>query len=179
MSDDLPQVKGIEGVLARRYPQVYERLKALSEQTGQSILDLLVSYTNWALDIREYGSYITEQELKKITPEALYTALRFLMFFEDRYIRLASYVNVSNALAIFDAIRQLLVQSTVSTSQQQTTQVLPIIPPQPSTVDRFVNAIIKAIDMFSMGRSELRKELAKDIASELIKLSQQQQQTSQ
>jgi len=42
---------GVEGVLARKYPELYQKLKDLSVKTGQSVLDLLASYTNWALEL--------------------------------------------------------------------------------------------------------------------------------
>jgi hypothetical protein len=170
---ELAREKGVEGVIAKKYPQLYERLKTLSEQTGQSVIDLMASYTNWALEIREFSTLVTPEDLTKITPEALYSALKLLLFFEERYIRLASYVNVSQGLAVFDALRQLLLSTQVA--QQQSQQPLPslLIPPQPSTVDRLINSIVRAIEMFSMGREEVRRELAKSIAEELIRMSQQ------
>jgi len=169
---ELAREKGVEGVIAKKYPQLYERLKTLSEQTGQSIIDLLASYTNWALEIREFSTLVTPEDLMKITPEALYSALKLLLFFEERYIRLASYVNVSQGLAVFDALRQLLLSTQVTQQQSAQQPLLPLVP-QPSTVDRLVSAIVRAIEMFSMGREEVRRELARSIAEELIRMSQQ------
>jgi hypothetical protein len=176
---ELAREKGVEGVIAKKYPQLYERLRTLSEQTGQSVIDLLASYTNWALEIREFSTLVTPEDLHEITPKALYSALKLLLFFEERYIRLASYVNVSQGLAVFDALRQLLLSTQVA--QQQSTQqpLLPLVPPQPSTVDRLINSIVKAIEMFSMGREEVRRELARSIAEELIRMSQQPTQQQQ
>jgi hypothetical protein len=175
---ELAREKGVEGVLAKKYPDLYERLKQISEQTGQSILDLIASYTNWALEIREFSTLVTPEDLKRINSEALYSALKLLLFFEERYIRMASYVNVSQALAIFDALRQLYIATAPMQTQQQQQPIIPFVPPQPSTIDRFINAVVRAIEIFSMGREEVRRTLAKEIAEELIKISQTQSQPS-
>jgi len=170
---ELAQVKGIEGVFAKKYPELYERLKAVSQQTGQSVLDLLASYTNWAMEIREFSTFVTPEDLKRISPEALYSALKLMMFFEERYVRLASYVNVSQALAIFDALRQLLIYQTATTQQGQPAQpLIPLMPPQPSRIDRLIDAILRGIEMFAMGREDVRKQIAEEVAKKLIELAQ-------
>jgi len=170
---EIAQVKGIEGVLAKKYPELYERLKAVAERTGQSLLDLIASYTNWAMELREFSTLVTPEDLKNITPESLYSALKMIMFFEERYIRLVSYINVSQALAIFDALRQLLLYQTVPSTQGQTTQpILPLVPPQPSKIDRLIDAVLKGIELFSMGREDVRKQIAEEVARKLLELAQ-------
>ena len=170
---EISQIKGIEGVFAKRYPELYEKLKIVSQQTGQSLLDLIASYTNWAIELRQFSTLVTPEDLKHITPEALYSALKMIMFFEERYIRLVSYINVSQALAIFDALRQLLLYQTVPTTQGQPSQpLLPLMPPQPSKIDRLIDAIIKGIEVFSMGREDVRRQIAEEVAKRLIELAQ-------
>jgi len=170
---ELAQVKGIEGVFAKKYPELYERLKAVSQQTGQSVLDLLASYTNWAMEIREFSTLVTPEDLKRISPEALYSALKLMMFFEERYVRLASYVNVSQALAIFDALRQLLIYQTATTQQGQPSQpLIPLMSPQPSRIDHLIDAILRGIEMFTMDREDVRKQIAEEVAKKLIELAQ-------
>jgi hypothetical protein len=168
---------GVEGVLARKYPELYQKLKDLSVKTGQSVLDLLASYTNWALELREYSTYVTDEDLKNVTPQSLYSALKLLLFFEERYIRLASYVNISTATAILDYVKSLYYPVQVQSSPSQPPPPLPLIPQQQS--DRFtrlMDAILRAIEMLSMGSEDVRRRLAYDIAQELIKLSQPQPQ---
>jgi len=168
---------GVEGVLARKYPELYQRLKDLSVKTGQSVLDLLASYTNWALELREYSTYVTEEDLKNITPQSLYAALKLLLFFEERYIRLASYVNISTATAILDYVKSLYYPIQVQSSPSQPPPPIPIIPPsQPDRFTKLMDAIVRAIEMFSMGSEDVRRKLANDIAQELIRLSQPQPQ---
>jgi len=168
---------GVEGVFARKYPELYRRLKDLAEKTGQSFIDLLASYTNWALELREYSTYITEEDLKNVTPQSLYAALKMLLFFEERYIRLASYVNISTATAILDYVKSLYYQFPTQTSPSQPPPPIPIIPPsQPDRFTRLMDAILRAIEMFSMGSEDMRRKLANDIAQELIRLSQPQSQ---
>ena len=172
--------RGAEGVIARKYPQLYEKLKEISERTGQSILDLLASYTNWALEIREFSSMVTQEDLANITPESLYASLKLLMFFEERYIRLISYMNVANALAIFNALRELLTYSTTAATAQQTTApLLPLVPPQPSRVERLIDAILRGIEMATLGSEGTRRQLAREIAEEIVKLASQQQTPSE
>jgi len=164
---------GVEGVLARKYPELYQKLKDLSVKTGQSVLDLLASYTNWALELREYSTYVTDEDLKNVTPESLYSALKLLLFFEERYIRLASYVNISTATALLDYIKSLYYPIPQQASPSQPPPPLPPIPPsQPDRFTRLMDAILRAIEMFSMGSEDVRRKLAYDIAQELIKLSQ-------
>jgi hypothetical protein len=168
---------GVEGVLARKYPELYQKLKDLSVKTGQSVLDLLASYTNWALELREYSTYVTDEDLKNVTPESLYSALKLLLFFEERYIRLASYVNISTATAILDYVKSLYYPVSTQSSPSQPPPPLPPIPPsQPDRFTKLMDAILRAIEMFSMGSEDVRRRLAYDIAQELIKLSQPQTQ---
>jgi hypothetical protein len=168
---------GVEGVLARKYPELYQKLKDLSVKTGQSVLDLLASYTNWALELREYSTYVTDEDLKNVTPESLYSALKLLLFFEERYIRLASYVNISTATAILDYVKSLYYPISTQSSPSQPPPPLPPIPPsQPDRFTKLMDAVLRAIEMFSMGSEDVRRRLAYDIAQELIKLSQPQPQ---
>jgi len=168
---------GVEGVLARKYPELYQKLKELSAKTGQSVLDLLASYTNWALELREYSTYVTDEDLKNVTPESLYSALKLLLFFEERYIRLASYVNISTATAILDYVKSLYYPIQTQTSPSQPPPPIPMIPPsQPDRFTKLMDAILRAIEIFSMGSEDVRRRLAYDIAQELIRLSQPQPQ---
>jgi hypothetical protein len=170
---------GIEVALAKKYPELYAKLKDLSERTGKSILDLMASYTNWAIELREYATFVTEADLKNITPEALYSALKLLMFFEERYIRLISYINVAQAEAVINTMFRLFYP--MYTSQQSTAPATPFTPPpppQPDRVSRLMDAILRAIEMFSMGQEDVRRQLAREIAEELLRLSQPSQSSS-
>jgi len=167
--------RGIEGVVARKYPQLYEKLKDISERTGQSVLDLMASYTNWAIEVREFSTMVTHEDLANVTPESLFASLKLLLFFEERYIRLISYMNVANALAIFNALRELLTYSTTTTTQQAPSPILPLVPQQPSRLERLLDAIIKGIEMATLGSGEIRRQLAREIAEEIVRLASQQE----
>jgi len=96
-----------------------------------------------------------------------------LLFFEERYIRLASYVNISTATAILDYVKSLYYPIPTQASPSQPPPPLPPIPPsQPDRFTKLMDAILRAIEMFSMGSEDVRRRLAYDIAQELIKLSQ-------
>lgn len=163
------QEKGIEGFLKRYNPVLYEKLKALSEQTGSSIPELLSNYTEWALEIREYSTLITKEDLKNITPEALYSALKFILFFEERYIRTMSYISISNALAILDVINRLA-------QQQQVPPVIPTPPqpqPQPDRFSKLVDAVIRGIEAFQQSQEVQRKLLANEIATSIVRKAEE------
>jgi hypothetical protein len=168
---------GVEGVLARKYPELYAELKELAERTGRSVLDLMASYTHWALELRRYSSIVTEEELKKVTPEALHAALKMILFFEERYIRLASYANIATATQVFEWLRTLYYPYPQATSQPQAVPIVPP-PPQPDRVSQIINAVLRAIEMFSMGSEEVRRQLAREIAEELARVAGQGQKPS-
>jgi hypothetical protein len=162
---------GIEGVLARKYPELYAELKELAQRTGRSVLDLLASYTHWALELRKYSSIVTEEDLKKVTPEALHAALKLLLFFEERYIRLASYANIAVATQVLDYLKSLYYPYPQTPSQPQTVPIPVPPPPQPDRVSQIINAVLRAIEMFSMGSEEVRRQLAREIAEELMRIA--------
>jgi hypothetical protein len=166
------QKTGVEGVIARKYPELYQKLKDISQKTGQSVLDLLVAYTNWALELREYSTVVTEEDLKNIDAKSLYSALKMLLFFEERYIRLASYMNIATAMQVLDYLRTLYYPQP-STTTTSTPAIIPPPPqPQPDRVSQILNAVLRAIEMFSMGSEEVRRQLAREIAEELLKQAQ-------
>ncbi len=166
------QKSGVEGVIARKYPELYQKLKELSTRTGQSVLDLLVAYTNWALELREYSTIITEEDLKNIDAKSLYSALKMILFFEERYIRLASYMNIATAMQVLEYLRTLYYPQQSTTTAQTPVIIPPSAPQQPDRVSQILNAVLRAIEMFSMGSDEVRRQLAREIADELLKQAQ-------
>ena len=166
------QKTGVEGVIARKYPELYQKLKELASKTGQSVLDLLVAYTNWALELREYSTIVTEEDLKNVDAKSLYSALKMILFFEERYIRLASYMNIATAMQVLDYLRTLYYPQPSTTPTQTPTIIPPPPQPQPDRVSQVLNAVLRAIEMFSMGSEEVRRQLAREIAEELLKQAQ-------
>ena len=154
--------------LARKYPALAEKLKKISEETDTPIDEVIASYLNWALELKEFSTLITESDLKKITPESLVSALKLMMFMEQQYFKVLAYANLAQGIQLYNTIVQAIRGAVPETGGGIT-----IPPPTPSTVDRWVNAILRAIELFTLGRPEVREQLAKEVAQQLLKLSQQ------
>jgi hypothetical protein len=170
---ELAREKGIEGVFAKRYPELYERLKQIAEQTNQSIVDLIASYTNWALELREFSSVLTKEDLRNITPDSLYSAMKLLLFLEERYLRIAGYINWNSLIALIDVFNRMALAYQTSSSQSSPSPIIPFIPsqPEPDRSNRLLEMVLKTLEYFSMGREDVRKQLAKEVARELFKMA--------
>lgn len=164
------QEKGVEGVIARKYPDLYERVKEVAEVTGESVLDIIYKYAKWALEVQKFSSVLTMEDLKNVSPEALLAAMKMLLFFEQQYFKAIAYANLAQAVQLVQTWQQLFTPYTTGGKE-----VIPQ-PPPPSTVERWVNAILRAIELFTMGREEVRRSLAKEVATELAKLAESSEQ---
>jgi hypothetical protein len=180
MSEDIVDVKkeiarekGIEGVFAKRYPELYERLKQIAEQTNQSVIDLIASYTNWALELREFSGVLTKEDLKNITADSLYSAMKLLLFLEERYLRIAGYISWNNLIALLDVFNRMYMAYSGSQSQTPPAPILPLPSPQQEAdkTGKLFDVILKTLEYFSMGREDVRKALAKEVAKELFKMA--------
>lgn len=172
----------INAVIARRYPELYEKLS----QLGGDVLDRMAELAEWALNVKEYSMVVTPQELSKITPEALNVALKFVLFYHDQYLRLASSVNtqaISNIYALVANMLSTLSQYYQGLPSQQIAQSS-TQPQIPTPIPRYyypgvdqtkaIETIMRVLELFTMGREDIRKQLAKDIALELLNLSKQE-----
>jgi len=153
--------------IAKKYPALADKLKRMAEETGTPIDELIASYLNWAIEVREFSTYVTEADLKKVTPEALTSALKLMMFMEQQYFKVLAYANLAQGIQLYNIIASAMRGIAPAEAGIQ----LP--PPSPSTVEKVVNSIMRAIELFTLGRPEVRQELAKEVARELLKLSQQ------
>lgn len=178
--------RSTNAVIARRYPELYEKLS----QLGGDVLDRMAELAQWALNVKEYSMVVTPQELSKITPEALNVALKFVLFYHDQYLRLASSVNtqaISNIYALVANMLSTLSQYYQGLPSQQIAQTAtqPSTQPQiPTPIPRYyypgvdqtkvIETIMGVLELFTMGREDIRKQLAKDIALELLNLSKQE-----
>jgi len=153
--------------IAKKYPSLAEKIKKMAEETGMSVEEIIASYLNWAIEVREFSTYVTEADLKKVTPEALTSALKLMMFMEQQYFKVLAYANLAQAIQLYNIIASAVRGYVPSETGIQ----LP--PPSPSTVEKVINSIMRAIELFTLGRPEVREELAKEVAKELLKLSQQ------
>jgi hypothetical protein len=164
-------VKGVEGVLARRYPELYKALREMAEETGQDVLDLFASLANWAFEVRKYSTVITKEDLKNITPEALHAAMKFVLFYQEQYYKVQAYANVAALQSIYSMVEGLLQARLAQVSGREGAVVLPPIP-SPSTVERIAQSILRAIELFTIGKPEVTEQLATAVARKLIEMSQ-------
>lgn len=168
---------GIEGYIARKDPELYEFLKTEAKASGLAFTEYILGLLKWAYEIRTYTSFITKQDLENIKPECLYSALRFLQFFEKQYFNILAYAQVSAVTQIYTIVEQIMAMRRMETPRPTETGLPPLPPPTPSTVQRIVDAILRAIEMFTVGRPDVSSEIARKVAQELIRLTSQAPQT--
>jgi hypothetical protein len=164
-------LKGVEGVLARRYPELYRALKEMAVETGQDVLDVFASLANWAFEVRKYSTVITKDDLKNITPESLHAAMKFLLFYQEQYYKTQAYANVAAVQSIYSIVEGLLQARLAQASGREGAVILPPIP-SPSTVERISQSILRAIELFTIGKPEITEQLATAVARKLIEMSQ-------
>jgi len=161
----------ILSAIAKKYPSLAKKIKKMSEDTGMSVEEIIASYLNWAVEVREFSTFVTEADLKKVTPEALTSALKLMMFMEQQYFKVLAYANLAQGIQLYNII------ASVARGVAPSEVGIQLPPPSPSTVERLVNSILRAVELFTLGRPEVRQELAKEVAKELLKLSQESTQT--
>jgi len=161
----------ILSAIGKKYPSLAEKLKKIAEDTGMPVEEVVASYLNWAVEVREFSTYVTEADLKKVTPEALTSALKLMMFMEQQYFKVLAYANLAQGIQLYNIIASAMRGVAPAEAGIQ----LP--PPSPSTVEKLVNSILRAVELFTLGRPEIRQELAKEVAKELVRLSQESTQT--
>ena len=172
-------------LLSKRYPELAERIRRIAEQTGMDPDELIASYTNWAIQVREFTGYLTSEDIKKVTPESLLASAKLLMFLQDQYFRILAYSPMQQAIQLYNIIAQAVASAygyyhPTATATQSQQVVAPPPPPQPAMSERMLSAILRAIELFTGGRSIEEKEefarmVARFVANELIKAYQQEQ----
>ena len=166
---ELAQMKGIEGWFKRNYPELYAELKAEAEESGIPLTELIVRYVYWYREIKKGETFITKDDLKNVTPDSLLAAVKFFNYTLSQYIKIISYVNISQALTLLNYMLQL---RGYPTTEVKTGGLLPTItlPEEKSKLDRVITSIIKGLETFTMGaRKETLKEIAKESAREVVR----------
>lgn len=146
------QEKGVEGVIRRKAPELYEYLKTVSSQTGESIIDLLINYTNALLQAQRYSSIITEADLKKVTPESLYSSIKLVMWLDEMYSRRRLTDHLGQLLQTLETMIRIQQMIYYPQSSSQTSQA-PLPPPPPinwqQKLSQLVEAITEGIRLFT------------------------------
>lgn len=165
-------VKGVEGVIARRYPELYNNLKKFAEETGQDVLDVIATFAQWAYEVKKYSPIITKEDLKNITPESLYAALKFVKFYMEEFYRAQSYANVAAVQAIYQIVEAIISGRLAQMRQEETGfRLIAPAPPSPSTIESLARTVLRAIELFTLGRPEVQEELATKVASKIMELA--------
>lgn len=147
------QEKGVEGVIRRKYPEFYEYLRSIASESGQNILDLIVSYAYKFLEAQRFSTIITEADLQKITPQSLYASIKLVMWLDEMYSKRRLTEALGQLLQTLETmirIQQMIYYPQSSSSQG--TQVAPVPPPPinwQQKVSQLLDAIVEGIRLFS------------------------------
>lgn len=163
--------KSLEDIITRD-TELMRKLEELAFINNMSVEEVVYNILKQAIEKREEETTLTERDFKNITPEALYSAFKLLNAIESRYIRVLSYVNVSNAVSIIQLIYDIYNRyyQVLQQSQTQTPPPPPLLPPPQPQSQNMLSSLFKAIELFTLGREDVRKTLARDIAIELVNI---------
>jgi len=165
--------RGIEALLARKYPELYKQLREIAEESGVSVFDLMASLSQWAVEVRTAQRTITKEDLKNVTPEALNAALKLVLFYQEQYYKVQAYANVAAVQALYNIAEGILAGRLAAMRSEEGRTAIPLLPPSPGTVERIANAVLRAIELFTLGKPEVSEQIATAVAKKLIELSQQ------
>ena len=171
MSKELAREKGIEGYIKKKYPQVYEFLRAEADKKGKTVTELLVEYANYGASIKKWGSMVTLEDLKDVDPKALYVAIKLLNWASQQYFTTLAYANVSAIQAMHQLMMQQMTwwQSMYATEESGegkiVTPPMPSLPPQrASKLDKLVELIIEGIRAFNTTMQQgVQQNMAKKV----------------
>jgi hypothetical protein len=85
-----------------------------------------------------------------------------------------AYANVSLIQAIYNLAESMAAGIRTSLGAGGAGGERPVIPftPTPSTIESIANAIIRAVELFTVGKPEVTQQIAEQVARKLIELSQ-------
>lgn len=186
------RLKGIEGWLAREYPEFYAELKMEADRAGIDVPELLVRYANWAKEIKKAGSVINPEEFKKVDGYTLYIAGKIWSMLALDYFKAMAYSQLGALVQLYQmfeterakAYQQAYMAMTGAQQQGQAQPPpgpMPPIPMPQSNLERIARAIAQGIEIFATGaRRETLEEIAyrasKRALAELMAQAQQQSQ---
>jgi len=149
---ELARVKGIEGYIKKKYPNLYEFFKKESEKKGKPVIELIMEYANFGASVKQWGATITPEELEGLDPKSLYIALKLMEWISQKFFTVLAYANVSTVQAMHQMVMQqmALMQGMGEESGGGGAPVIMPAPARAHRLDKLVDLVREGIRAFNI-----------------------------
>ncbi|MCD6418482.1 hypothetical protein J7M00_06850 [bacterium] len=158
MSKELAQVKGIEGYIKKKMPDIYEELKAVADKQGEPLINILVKYAQYGLGVQKYQKVITPDDLEGVDPKAIYIAIKLLNWASQQYFTTLAYANVSSLQALHQMLMNMMnwyaMMAQPSEGEEGKAVTMPMVPmpmapKQTDKFEKFMEMVTEGIRAFN------------------------------